>query len=513
MGDTWVIDSGMYFDAAKKCQSLASDMSLALGPLQRALVHDCGGMAGDHEKSKDWTAAYDRNACDIVTLAATLCNALQRFGDVLAANGYNWWQSNRSTTSGTEPTRPTPSEPLYDSGMALPTTAKGANGAGIDTSITGLLEQVGKIPNGDVTKLGIAADAWKTFANNTNITTAADRIKGIDAKFTGSSDPNIRDIEEKLTTLQRAAELLSQAAIALAGPVKDHHDALDTMRNDVQSAVASAAKELAGAVVITVAIVGILAVVSAGTAAAPAAAGGVAVTAEIVTTTAGIIRNTVSISRILIIFGAVVVAGTATGVFTAIPDLTQNGINAALASIAAMTVKIIGDESSGTGGDGATSTANARNTPGTPEYAARVEELAKDPAHGGKITDKSRREAEVALGMEHDGQLNGPVTRAPMENGKDTGDFVDGDGQHWDMKQPTDTFPPTAGPMAGQPMPPTMRGAYNAEEFEKMVGEELGTGENVMIDRQNLSEAGLQSVQEVVGKHPEWAGKVVIYGK
>ncbi|WP_433523022.1 hypothetical protein ACQPZ2_39320 [Nocardia pseudovaccinii] len=196
MGDTWVIDSGMYFDAAKKCQSLASDISLTLGPLQRALVHDCGGMAGDHEKSEPWTTAYDRNACDIVTLAATLCNALQRFGDVLAANGYNWWQSNRSTTSGAEPTRPTPSEPLYDSGMALPTTAKGVNGAGIDTSITGLLEQVRKIPNGDVTKLGIAADAWKTFANNTNVTGAADRIKGIDAKFSGSSDPNIREIEE-----------------------------------------------------------------------------------------------------------------------------------------------------------------------------------------------------------------------------------------------------------------------------------------------------------------------------
>ncbi|WP_330257049.1 hypothetical protein OG874_22270 [Nocardia sp. NBC_00565] len=363
MGDTWIIDSGMYFDAAKKCQQLAGDISLALAPLQRALVHDCGGMAGDHEKSEQWTTAYDQNARDIVTLAATLCNALQRFGDVLAANGYNWWQSNRSKASGTEPARPTESEPLYDSGMALPTTAKGANGAGIETSITGLLDQVKKIPNGDVTKLGIAAGAWKTFADNTNITGAADRIKGVNAKFTGSTDPNIRDIEEKLTTLQQAAELLSQAAAALAGPVKDHHDALDTMRSDVQAAVASAAKELAGAVLITVAIVGILAVASAGTAAAPAAAGGVAVTAEIVTTTAGIIRTTVSISRVVAIFGAVVVAGTATGVFTAIPDLTQNGINAALASIAAMTVKIATDDDGGTGKTAPSGTTDTNTTP------------------------------------------------------------------------------------------------------------------------------------------------------
>ncbi|MFI7667887.1 hypothetical protein [Nocardia sp. NPDC049526] len=82
---------------------------------------DCGGMAGDHEKSEPWTTKYDQNARDIVTLAATLRNALQRFGDVLAANGYNWWQSNRSTSSGAEPTGSTRSGPLYDSsGVADP---------------------------------------------------------------------------------------------------------------------------------------------------------------------------------------------------------------------------------------------------------------------------------------------------------------------------------------------------------------------------------------------------------
>lgn len=408
MGDTWIIDSGMYFDAAKKCQQLAGDISLALGPLHRALVHDCGGMAGDYEESAPWTTAYDRNARDIVTLAATLCNALQRFGDVLAASGYNWWQSNRSKASGAAPTRPTESEPLYDSGMALPTTAKGPNGAGIETSITGLLDQVKKIPNGDVTKLGIAAGAWKTFADNTNITGAADRIKGVNAKFTGSTDPNIRDIEEKLTTLQQAAELLSQAATALAGPVQDHHDALDAMRSDVQAAVASAAKELAGAVLITVAIVGILAVASAGTAAAPAAAGGVAVTAEIVTTTAGIIRTTVSISRVAAIFSAVVVAGTATGVFTAIPDLTQNGINAALASIAAMTVKIIGDDSTGTGGQ---------------TVATRYEDLAPAPdVPLGGLTDMSE---DYIKGKHVSGGANADDEKSTFSDGADLDALAD----------------------------------------------------------------------------------------
>ncbi|MET8797698.1 hypothetical protein ABZV91_14825 [Nocardia sp. NPDC004568] len=362
----WVIDSGMYFAAAQKCHLLAGDISLALGPLHSTLVHECGGMAGDHEKSAAWTTGYDQHAADIVTLAATLANALQRFGDVLAANGYNWWHANRAKASGPEPDRPSASEPLYDSGMALPTTAKGDNGPGLDEgAVAGLLAQVGRIPNGDVTKLGKARDAWQTFADHSTVTGAADRIKGINAAFTGSTDPNIADIEAKLTTLTRAAEMLAQASKDLVAPVGEHRDALTDMRDDIQAAVATATKELATAIIITAGIVAITAFASAGLAAPAAAAGGGAVTVEIVTTTAGVIKNAVTISRLLIIFGSVVAVGTASGAFTAIPDLTANGINAALASIAAMSIHVADD-----GEIGADSQA--------PDVSARIEEAGLD---------------------------------------------------------------------------------------------------------------------------------------
>ncbi|MGW6332125.1 hypothetical protein [Nocardia rhamnosiphila] len=348
----WVIDSGMYYAAAQKCHLLAGDICLALGPLHSTLVHECGGMAGDHEKSAAWTTGYDQHAADIVTLAATLANALQRFGDVLAANGYNWWHANRAEASGPEPDRPSASEPLYDSGMALPTTAKGDNGPGLDEgAVAGLLAQVGRIPNGDVTRLGKAKDAWQAFADHPTTTGAADRIKGINAAFTGSTDPNITDIEAKLTTLTRAAEMLAQASKALVTPVGEHRDALADMRDDIQAAVATAGKEITAAIVITAGIVAITAIASAGLAAPAAAGGGVVVTAEIVTTTAGIIKNAVTISRLLIIFGSVVAVGTASGAFTAIPDLTANGINAALASIAAMSVHIAADGEGSTESD------------------------------------------------------------------------------------------------------------------------------------------------------------------
>jgi hypothetical protein len=362
----WVIDSGMYYAAADKCHLLAGDISLALGPLLSTLVHDCGGMAGDHEKSAAWTTGYDQHAADIVTLAATLANALQRFGDVLAANGYNWWHANRAKASGPEPDRPSASEPLYDSGMALPTTAKGDNGSGLDEgAVAGLLAQVGRIPNGDVTKLGKAKDAWQTFADHATTTGAADRIKGINAAFTGSTDPNITDIETKLTTLTRAAEMLAQASKALVTPVVEHRDALADMRDDIQTAVASAGKEIAAAVVITAGIVAFAVVASAGLAAPAAAGGGIVVTAEIVTTTAGIIKNAVTISRLLVIFGSVVAVGTASGAFTAIPDLTTNGINAALAAIAAMSVHIATD-----GDDSAESDSSQETTAAFPPQEA-----------------------------------------------------------------------------------------------------------------------------------------------
>jgi hypothetical protein len=50
--------------------------------------------------------------------------------------------------------------------------------------------------------------------------------------------------------------------------------------------------------------------------------------------------------------------------------------------------------------------------------ARRLEELASDPAHGGKITPGSMREAQVALGLEKAGRLPGPVTRDPHRCGR-----------------------------------------------------------------------------------------------
>ncbi|MET7773694.1 hypothetical protein [Nocardia sp. NPDC005366] len=124
----------------------------------------------------------------------------------------------------------------------------------------------------------------------------------------------------------------------------------------------------------------------------PAAAGGGLIAAEIVTTTATLIRTTVTASRVLAIFGAVVVAGSASGVFTAIPDLTQNGINAALAGIAAMTVKIVGDNSQ----DGADSSSSGKTVE---EISATVKDIVTDDS-GNPIGDEDAAGVQIVSAAE-----------------------------------------------------------------------------------------------------------------
>ncbi|MEQ4205369.1 hypothetical protein [Actinopolymorpha sp. B9G3] len=127
------------------------------------------------------------------------------------------------------------------------------------------------------------------------------------------------------------------------------------------------------------------------------------------------------------------------------------------------------------------------------EYERRKHELAMDPAHGGAASDKSRREAEVALALEATGTVEPPVER-PQHAGAD---FTDGSGQDWDVKQ-FGTYP-------GE------RGTYDRTDAESAIHRELQAGENVALDTSKLSAEDFQDLQDLVANHPEWGDKVVIY--
>jgi len=172
--------------------------------------------------------------------------------------------------------------------------------------------------------------------------------------------------------------------------------------------------------------------------------------------------------------------------------------------------------SSGGGGSGVGGGSGGYTTPpyGSPEWLKRQTELAKDPAHGGVIKPKGLREAEVGLILEARGDLPGPITRAPQTvdprtgDTIDHGDFIDATGQAWDVKQPTDTFPPPA-PNAGQPMPPGLPGRYDGPGFERTIRDQLAAGQNVILDTTYLSDPARADLRARVASHPEWDGKVI----
>jgi hypothetical protein len=175
-----------------------------------------------------------------------------------------------------------------------------------------------------------------------------------------------------------------------------------------------------------------------------------------------------------------------------------------LASHAAGDDRVDPLQTGGGGGSGAPSQ-DPQLTPGTQEYDDYINELAKDPAKGGKINGATEREAQVAVRAEADGDLPGPVTRTPLNaEGGDEGDFTDGTGQKWEIKSSPD-IKPSYSKGAGEPISTPQ----NDATFTRMINKELGQGQKVLLDPEGMSADRLAHLQEVVADNPEWQGQVV----
>ena len=115
--------------------------------------------------------------------------------------------------------------------------------------------------------------------------------------------------------------------------------------------------------------------------------------------------------------------------------------------------------------------------------AARKLELAKDPAHGGKVSPKSLREAEVGLTLEEQGRLKAPIRREPT--GK--AEFIDANGQEWDVKAFNSNYP-------------KRKGGFDLQTDMKKVEAEIAKGENVIIDTVDLKAGDLTALKDAVAK-------------
>jgi hypothetical protein len=123
----------------------------------------------------------------------------------------------------------------------------------------------------------------------------------------------------------------------------------------------------------------------------------------------------------------------------------------------------------------------------------RYRSLARDPAHNGKITKGSRREAYVGLRLEARGALPGPIVREKSGSSE----FVDAAGRRWDVKAFNSHFPPE-------------RGGFVLERALSKLSSQFRSGEKVILDTANLTPHHLDALRRGVEARG-WRARVLWY--
>ena len=118
----------------------------------------------------------------------------------------------------------------------------------------------------------------------------------------------------------------------------------------------------------------------------------------------------------------------------------------------------------------------------------RLDELARDPAHGGRITPGSRQEARIAVDLDRTGRLPG-LERDPSGGA----DFVEPNGQLWDVKGFNSAY----------------ANGYDLDSAMAKIADSLAVDENVILDATKMSEAHLDELRAAVDARPEWAGRIL----
>lgn len=128
---------------------------------------------------------------------------------------------------------------------------------------------------------------------------------------------------------------------------------------------------------------------------------------------------------------------------------------------------------------------------------AELDELVNDPAHSGSTRqadiDKGLHEREVGLGLEESGKVKGPITRDP--SGK--AEFIDANGQAWDVKSFNSNYKPS-------------KGGYTLTDAMNKIYDSLAENENVMLDTSNFNPSDTaELMKEIIEKGLE--DKVIVW--
>ncbi|WP_433601507.1 hypothetical protein ACQPXH_07125 [Nocardia sp. CA-135953] len=435
------VDWQVYYDAAKRCHDLAADLRRADKPVHDAVKGDCVGMAGDAPGCKQWGEKYDEIAQQTMQTCTNLADALTNFGYILYANGYNYGIKNKSN--------PAPPQPeihaMTEYKVTIPSSVRD-NGNGVkhdggvedffEKLIKQIIEEFGKLPNGDVDKLAKASTTWKIFANHETVTGAATRITAISDLFHGMDDDTNRDlIQGYFSTLRIGAESVVSASQNIAAPVADYHTGTVDVGKGIASAITTF--EWAVGLLVTGAVLGAL--FSFG-GSIVAGAGGVSVA---VADTLNAIRTVYSTSKLIKVVGITAAVAGAVGTISAfnqVPSLFA--ISTSLVEIIALRAHIDSDGAGGNPNESGTGSSELPNVRDPKKFDPQSlagksqEEIAQGippgwvakPSKSGDGTvyvdpDNFGRQIRVMPGYT-DGNRPDPLTHGPYaevsQNGKTT---------------------------------------------------------------------------------------------
>ncbi|MFJ2667312.1 restriction endonuclease fold toxin [Nocardia fluminea] len=239
-----------YESAAKECYDLSEKFQTVYNSLQTVLL-ETSAMAGGYQAVKTWAKAYDDRAAAVTLVATSFAQALQHFGDILTAAGYNWkcgeYKANRDPNKGDPPSLPGgfPSELPYGPGTVTGVASSGTYSRGLETDWTELQDKVtalvagGEVPDGDTDKLARAATAWRTFAQSDPVYGGKARLlmvaSGLERGYGSDVPDDIPNLTVHLRTLATSIGDIEAAARDIAAAVDAHKVALTTMRSDMNT--------------------------------------------------------------------------------------------------------------------------------------------------------------------------------------------------------------------------------------------------------------------------------------
>ncbi|MBA4550775.1 pre-toxin TG domain-containing protein [Thermoactinomyces vulgaris] len=118
------------------------------------------------------------------------------------------------------------------------------------------------------------------------------------------------------------------------------------------------------------------------------------------------------------------------------------------------------------------------------------DDLARDPSHGGQITEQGIKEREIGLALESQGKL-GKIIRDPQSDGG--AEFIDTTtGIKWDIKSFV-SYP------NGHTSP--RKGAFTVEKAMKKINAEFRRGHNVIIDKRDLIPQHVKELEDAIKKN------------